>query len=321
MSQHTGIPPNKPNNPFPPPRNHTTTDIFITPEAWEEFLTEFLEQHPGYHLDNWDPQNATPFRHKLHKVWKEVRFVQSTIMVPRDAHAKNYKEKLRRLVAGTKTTIGNAVCLALGHAYAGEKALHLDSTKNERNWIEQCGMFLALCQMIEEKHKLPRDSLPKVFQDPAFNLEDRFVLEQLGQQTVLPSPGAVEHITRRTFVFAPHFPADHLFGTIFGRGDDKIPEILLTQDLGGDYAGFGAAIAQRHIQKAYWTGNQTIDSETRKMYEEGKRFLKSHHKLEFDYLYPSPGDPLRQVLEHHSFNGMVWFERKSWMMPRAIESS
>lgn len=217
------------------------------------------------------------------------------------------RRQLRNAVARAGE-IKNAVCLGLG-------SIRYTSpwTYNE-HYVQQCGVFIALCQMIEEKQKMELGSLPVIFQDPAFQIEDRFILEQSGGQTIVQSPEANNHINMHSFVYAPHFPANYLFDTILREGHE--PELLFTNTFHGSLGPIGWLITDSYLKKVYWTQDTTINQQSVNMYNAARRFLENREGIVYwgnyahDYNNPRLAKILRQAFSRSSF-----YVRKSEATP------
>ncbi|KAI5245110.1 hypothetical protein E4T42_06872 [Aureobasidium subglaciale] len=272
-----GIPPNGPPNPYPRAQLSETNKAGITDRCWNNLLNKFFLKHPHFSPGEWDPQGS-PTNGKLDVIWKETLNVCHAIINPHpsNVHATEYRKYLQNMVAKAGQ-INNAVCLGLGELASSGR------TESRGVFVQQCGMLFALCEIIENQQHMQLGSLPKVFQDPRFGINERHVLETLGSQKIVWPPAADQHIGHHTFVYAPRLPASTMFGTIFKPG--MSPEILFTVPLDSDTSGIGIVIGKHYIESVYRTGDPALDPETTAMYDELTRFFNTHESVRFNGIY------------------------------------
>ncbi|KAI5247227.1 hypothetical protein E4T43_02166 [Aureobasidium subglaciale] len=254
-----GIPPNGPPNPYPRAQLSETNKAGITDCCWNNLLNQFFHNHPHFSPEEWDPQGG-PTNAKLDMIWKETLDVCHAIINPHPSniHATEYRKYLQNMVAKAGQ-INNAVCLGLGELASSGR------TESRGVFVQQCG------------------SLPKIFQDPRFGVNERYVLETLGSQKIVWPPAADQHINPHTFVYAPRLPVSTMFGTIFKPG--MSPEILFTNPLDSDTSGIGKVIGKHYIESVYRTGDPALDPETIAMYDEMTRFFDTHESIRFNGIY------------------------------------
>lgn len=300
MSQHTGIPPNKPNNPYPISDNPSLTTVGIIRDTWDEYMQDFLDLHPGFSIERYTA-DGRPMNGVLHTIWNEIRQVHEHIMGwhPPNTKVARYREELRDIVRRAGD-VKNAVCMGLG------RITQRGNSELKHEFVQQCGVFFAMCQMIEEKQGMPLNSLPKIFQDPDFQIEERYVLDTIGRQTIVWPPEANDSMTEHTFVYAPHFPMDVILDTILRPGSQ--PEILLCGTFGAELNASGSPLAKHYIEQVYLTGNTALDPRTIWMYDLLSRFLQSHHVFEFDGIY-SHEKKLKKVLRHAFFGASIYVRK------------
>lgn len=148
-------------------------------------------------------------------------------------------------------------------------------------------------------------ALPVIFQDPAFQIEDRFLLEQIGGVTIVENPEANNHMNEQSFVYAPHFPANYLFDTILREGHE--PELLYTNTFHGSLGPIGWLITDSYLKKVYWTQDTTIDQRSVNMYNAARRFLDTREGIVYwgnyahEYKNPRLSKILMQAFSRSSF--------------------
>ncbi|CAD0091049.1 unnamed protein product [Aureobasidium mustum] len=293
------IPPNKPRNPYPLPphrRSGQNGPVGINFQEWNENIQEWLEYHPGF-LPETYLADGQPANGQFPVIWNKIMAVTRLLMNDQayldTAGPLGDIERVRadlRTVVERAGYIKNAVCLGLG-------SIQYQSPGNyKHHYVQQCGLFFALCKMIEEKQDMTPGSLPTIFQDPAFQLEDRYILEEIGGQTIVEHPEANNYMNGQSFVYAPHFPFDHLFDTILGEGHE--PELLYTNTFHGSLGSIGWLITDSYLKKVYWTRDTTVDQKSVDMYNVATRFLETREGIVYwgDYAHPTKNGELSIML-------------------------
>ncbi|KAG9597499.1 hypothetical protein KCU77_g5581, partial [Aureobasidium melanogenum] len=307
-----GIPPNIPRNPYRLPPHIKSGDngrVGIIYDEWNENVNEWLHDHPGFLPQTYLP-DGQPTDGRFQGIWREIMAVTQLIMDTRTFHDPmgplgnigKVRAELRYAVERAGD-IKNAICLGLG-------SIHYASpwTYNH-HYVQQCGVFFAVCQMIEEKQKMELGSLPVIFQDPAFQIEDRIILEQIGRQTIVKNPQANNHMNVHSFVYAPHFPANYLFDTILREGHE--PELLYTNTFHGSLGPIGWLITDSYLKKVYWSRDTAINQESVDMYNAARRFLETREGIVYwgNYAHAYKNPRLARIL-------MQAFSRSSFYVRR-----
>lgn len=300
--QNRNVPPGTPQNPFPLPADARSGDngpVGINRKEWQGHVEEWFNDHPDVLPEDLDADD------RLRGIWTEIVAVTHLIVDTSFHDPMGTLSDLMRVRRDLGTIVAraghikNAVCLGLGS---------IDYrnfwTYNGR-FVQQCGVFFAICQMIEEKQKMKVGTLPVIFQDPAFGREDRFVLNVIGGEAIVENPAANDYMNGQSFVYAPHFPANHLFDTILREGHE--PELLYTNTFHGSLGTIGWAIADSYIRKGYLTGDATINQESTDMFNAATRFLTTHEGIVYwgnyahEYKNPSLAKTLKQAFSRSSF--------------------
>lgn len=314
--QMASIPPNEPPNPYRLPPHCKSGDngpVGIIIDEWSDNLDEWFYDHPGFlpqtYLDDGQPADG-----RFQGIWSEILAVTRRIM------NKSYYDPMGplgnmtqvrrqlRTVVERAGDIKNAVCLGLG-------SIHYKSPWDyNHHYVQQCGVFFAICQMIEKKQKMERGTLPVIFQDPAFQIEDRFILEQIGGQTIVRNPEANNHMNSQSFVYAPHSPANYLLNTILRPGHE--PELLYTNTIHGSLGPIGWLITDSYLKKVYWTRDATINQQSVDMYNAATRFLETREGIVYwgDYAHHYKNPRLSKILRQ-AFSRSSFYVRKPQQAP------
>jgi hypothetical protein len=171
-------------------------------------------------------------------------------------------------------------------------------TDYNKAWVEQCGLFLAICQLLEERQGMKPNSMRKFFQDPAFKIEDRWILDKIGQHNIIEHPAANEYMGQGSFVYAPRFPANFMFDTFLVPGRE--PDLLYTSTMHGSLGSITWPIVNHWFNEVYWSGNPTITAEALHMYRVAKEFVESHEGIVYWGAY-SISDAVRAAYCKSSF--------------------
>ncbi|CAD0094140.1 unnamed protein product [Aureobasidium vineae] len=297
------IPPNEPDNPY---ELGGTRHIGISDTEWEGHLDEWFYAHPGFRRQTYIADHQ-PADGQFEVLWKEIMGVKRLIM---DEQTNHGPMSLLANVRPVQASLGdvvkqagpikNAVCLGLGSIE------YRHPWDYNHNFVQQCGMFFALCQMIEEKQNMQLGTLPVVFQEPRFEIEDRFILEKIGRQIIVEAPEANNHMDVQSFVHAPHFPGNLLFDIILRPGRE--PELLYTNTFhGGDLGCIGWNITDSYLNKVYYTKDTTLNAEAIDLYNKACRFLATHEGIVYwgvyahEYRYPRLARILKAAFSRSSF--------------------
>lgn len=294
-----GIPPNVPGNPFSPLEDFVPGSIGpvgISDADWDASVEDYFFDHPAFERINYNTQGQ-PADGSFHKIWDEVRKVQRLLtQVPPTGSdmADQTRYMLRDVVLKSSNTsyIQRAVCLGLGRIKWRSKVDY------NKLWVQQCGLFLAVCQLLEEKQHMAPGSLPKVFQEPQFEIEDRWILEKIGHQRIVKHPAANAEMGRESFVYAPHFGAQWTFETFFVRGCE--PGLLYANTMHGSLNSLSGPIVNKYFDKVYWTGNPNLNAEANDMFETVERFLNNRDGTVYNGAY-STNAAVRKAFADSSF--------------------
>lgn len=272
------VPPNEPTNPFPVP--NPTTGWFDKPgisyDDWKSILDDWFSSHKAFRrraiLANGQPADGY-----FPIIWKEVKAVQQLLTQPiapkppdSDPDRLARVRKQLEYVIGQTETIENAVCMGLGRI---NWQCHTDY---DRDWVQQCGLFLAICQLLEEKQGT---KIKTFFQDPAFETEDRWILDRIGGQRIIEHPAANDMMGKGSFIFAPHFPAIYMFDTFLARGREM--DLLLTNTIHGSLGTIAWPIVDHWFKEVYWSGKPSITPKAQEMYDIAKDFLANHTGIDY----------------------------------------
>jgi hypothetical protein len=224
-----------------------------------------LDDHPAFKHGNYTAQGQ-PADGNFQEIWDEVRAVQDFFTrVPSGPHSANQARNALRKVVKDTGNIENAVCLGLGEIKWRSKVQY------KQAWVQQCGMFFAVCQLLEQQQGMTPGSLPKVFQDPMFGIEERYILERIGHQTIIETPAANDMMNPESFVFAPHFPAGPMID-IFLTPNLKTG-LLYTNTVHGTLGVLGWPIIVARLTEVHLGGNPTAEDN---IFQLAKRFVNSH---------------------------------------------
>ncbi|CAD0112535.1 unnamed protein product [Aureobasidium uvarum] len=302
-----GNPQSRPINPFP---LSATNRVGISGSEWSDHLEEWLYGHQAFKPGSYLP-DGQPAHGRLRYIWLQILDVTRIIMDDRTCDNPtglygNLGPVRKSLRAAVKKAgpITKAVCMGLG-------PIRYRSLFNYNfDYVQQCGVFFALCQMIEEKQDMQLGTLPVFFQEPAFELEDRWILERIGRQTIVRVPAANDLMNVQSFVYAPHFPSNLLFNTICRPGFE--PELLFTNTFHtGDLGSVGYAITDIYLSKVYWTRDSTVNQEAIDMYDAAKRFLQTHEGTVYwgVYVLEENNQPLAKLLRA-AFSSSSFYVRR-----------
>jgi hypothetical protein len=273
------IPPGVPGNPFTLYGSSlpgSTGPVGINDEDWDGCVEDWFHQHPAFERKNY--KQGEPAEGTFQEIWKGAREVQrilaqapAPLISSEFDHpnhpARNPQQTLRKVVQRSGF-VNSAVCLGLGRITWRSKVEY------DQVWIEQCGLFLAICQLLEEKQGMPPGSLRKVFQEPQFEIEDRWILERIGGQTIIEHPEANTRMGEGSFVYAPHFGANWMFDTFLAPGCE--PELLYTNTMHGTLGSISSPIVNSYFDNVYWSRDPSLRStKANDMFKTVERFLKT----------------------------------------------
>ncbi|THW02124.1 hypothetical protein D6D26_04553, partial [Aureobasidium pullulans] len=187
------VPPERPSNPFPESGEEPDYAANVPEDVFEGCLENFHFNHPGFDSKNWT-EDCEPMDGHLLNVGLKVVDVVKQILEAGPELWYNVP-RLRKLLVGTKN-INNAVCLGLGGGF-----IQLEEQGDEEIFVWQYALFDVFCQIIERKQKMESGSLPRYFQDPAFEIEEEHILQNVLGEKVIQHPEATELIDEHSFVF------------------------------------------------------------------------------------------------------------------------
>ena len=275
------IPPNEPKNPFPLPDAVAgwLDKPGISHDDWERTLDDWFLSHRAFRRRAITAKGQ-PADGYFPIIWKEVKTVQELLTKPVDPKSKisdpvllqSVQEQLEHVIGQTET-IKSAVCMGLGRI---NWQCHTDYNKS---WIQQCGLFLAICQLLEEKQGVKPGSIKRFFQDPAFEIEDRWILEKTGKEKIIAHPAANDMMGKGSFIFAPHFPATYMFDTFLAQGREI--DLLLTNTIHGSIDTIVWPIVDHWFTEVYWSGRPSITPEAQEMFNIAKHFLDNHTGINY----------------------------------------
>ncbi|KAH0288557.1 hypothetical protein M436DRAFT_78618 [Aureobasidium namibiae CBS 147.97] len=281
------VPRDEPENLFPLPENSLSGNdsglVGINEEDWERCIDDWYFGHKAFRRRA-ITANGQPADGYFPTIWKEVKDVQKLLTEPLapETHifdpTRHAREQLREVV-GRTATIKTAVFMGLGNINWQCK------TDYNRSWVQQCGLFLAICQLLEEKQGKESGSIKKFFQDPSFEMEDRWILERIGKQVIIEHPAANDKMGKGSFIFAPRFPANYMFDTFLIPG--RKMDLLLTNTIHGSLGTITWPIVDDYFNEVYWSGNTTITPGAQRMYGLAKAFLDNHEGLKYWGAYSS----------------------------------
>jgi len=186
--------------------------------------------------------------------------------------ADRARKALRDVVLDTGH-IENAVCLGLGGINWRSKVDY------KREWIQQCGMFLAICQLLEQKQGMQPGSLSKIFQDPLFKIEEQYILHTVGRQRIVEMPAANDLMDQTTFVFAPHLTGPAMFDTFLTPGRE--PGLLYTNTFHGTLGPLAFAIVKANLTEIILSGNPNANAAADNLFRMAERFVNRHRGIAF----------------------------------------
>jgi hypothetical protein len=266
------IPPYSPGNPFtledPDARSGVNGPVGINDYDWDKTVEDWFFEHPAFERVNYNAQGQ-PADGDFQRIWNEVKAVQAFLTQPLGPSMSNGDpRRTLRAVVQKSDLIQKAVCLGLGRIKWKSKVDY------NKGWVQQCGLFLAVCQLLEERHGMLHGSIVKVFQEPQFDIEDRWILERIGHQTIVKHPAANDEMGRGSFVYAPHFGAHWTFDTFLDP--DRWPGLLYTNTMHGSLGTISRPIVDSYFNKVYWSGNPNVNAEANQLFETAEQFLNHH---------------------------------------------
>jgi hypothetical protein len=290
-----GIPPNKPQNPYKLPADAhqgVAGTVGMTEGAWNGSVKEWLKNHPAFERENYTA-DGQPADGSFQSIWDKVKAIQAFLTQPPGPHnGRNHPRRALRAVVQQSGLIQNAVCLSLGQITWKSKVEYAT------NWVQQCGMFLAMCQLFEEKQGMRPGSLSKVFQDPCFEVEDRWLLEKLGGHIIVEHPAANDVMGQGSFVYAPRFSAHYMTETFLAPGLE--PELLYTNTIHGTVGTLTWPIVNSYLYQVYSSGSPTPAGKAVYIYETLKRFIETHEGILYSCYY-SEDEAVEEAFYDHSF--------------------
>ncbi|THY69661.1 hypothetical protein D6C95_10372, partial [Aureobasidium pullulans] len=185
------VPPERPSNPFPESGEEPDYAANVPEDVFEGCLENFHFNHPGFDSKNWT-EDCEPMDGYLLNVGLKVVDVVKQILEAGPELWYNVP-RLRKLLVGTKN-INNAVCLGLGGGF-----IQLEEQGDEEIFIWQYALFFLPDHREETKDGV-RQSSP-YFQDPAFEIEEEHILQNVLGEKVIQHPEATKLIDEHSFVF------------------------------------------------------------------------------------------------------------------------
>jgi hypothetical protein len=275
-----GIPPDSLGNPFtlePDARSGINGPVGISDEHWDGAVADWFYKHPAFERKIYNAQGQ-PADGNFQEIWDEVKDVQRLLAQAHAPRVANQQpRRTLKAVVQRSGPIQKAVCLGLGNINWRSKVNY------NKSWVQQCGLFLATCQLLEEKQGMLPGSLIKVFQEPKFEIEDRWILGRIGGQTIVEHPEANNRMGQGSFVYAPHFGANWMFETFLVPGRE--PDLLCTNTIHGSLDTISWPIVDSFFNKVYWSGNPGLNQEARHLFETAENFLNNHEGIVFRGAY------------------------------------
>ncbi|THW84045.1 hypothetical protein D6D15_09151 [Aureobasidium pullulans] len=263
------IPPHRPSNPFPKSTHESLYSADISEDIFDGCLQNFHYSRPGFDSQDWteESENSEPMDGYLRDVGLKVVDAVKQIL---DAGPELWYNvpRLRKLLVGTKA-INNAVCLGLGGGF-----IQLQEQGDEETFIWQYALFDVFCQIIERKQKMESGSLPRYFQDPAFEIEEEHILQNVLGEKVIQHPEATELIDEHSFVFGIHIPWSSL-ANIFFTGRPH-PQIFIGNSIEIGMSGIACAVADKYIRQVYLDHETTPGEDIIELRRQAELFVNSH---------------------------------------------
>lgn len=117
-------------------------------------------------------------------------------------------------------------------------------------------------------------SLPRYFQDPAFEIEEEHILQNVLGEKVIQHSEATELIDEHSFVFGIHIPWSSL-ANIFFTGRPH-PQIFIGNSIGIGMSGIACAIADKYIRQVYLDHETTPGEDIIELRRQAELFVNSH---------------------------------------------
>lgn len=260
------VPPERPSNPFPESGEEPDYAANVPEDVFEGCLENFHFNHPGFDSKNWT-EDCEPMDGHLLNVGLKVVDVVKQILEAGPELWYNVP-RLRKLLVGTKN-INNAVCLGLGGGF-----IQLEEQGDEEIFVWQYALFDVFCQIIERKQKMESGSLPRYFQDPAFEIEEEHILQNVLGEKVIQHPEATELIDEHSFVFGIHIPWSSL-ANIFFMGRPH-PQIFIGNSIDIGMSGIACVIADKYIRQVYLDHETTPGEDIIELRRQAELFVNSH---------------------------------------------
>lgn len=264
--------PSNPVNPFPYVQSGSWAGI--TPEAWIEMHTDFLDENPEFKVENFDANGKPEFVQRCIQMWDNDIMNIKKDMTQRKAHPTrrpSFGDRLEGIVRKAGY-VDQAVCLALGRFdNVGDKW--------KKAFKHQLAFFLVLCEMLEKKQG---NRIPMVFQDPGFGSSEEYVLSALAGGEVVEHPEALKYMTESSFVFGPFIQHDVFASTILL----KRPVLFIGNKIENDFSHpMGRELARRYIRKVYMTADHTFGPDMQEFVRQTDEFHGYYEKDVLDDNY------------------------------------
>ncbi|THX48686.1 hypothetical protein D6D06_08971 [Aureobasidium pullulans] len=239
------VPPERPSYPFPESGEEPDYAANVPEDVFEGCLENFHFNHPGFDSKNWT-EDCEPMDGYLLNVGLKVVDVVKQILEAGPELWYNVP-RLRKLLVGTKN-INNAVCLGLGGGF-----IQLEEQGDEEIFIWH---------------------LPRYFQDPAFEIEEEHILQNVLGEKVIQHPEATKLIDEHSFVFGIHIPWSSL-ANIFFTGRPH-PQIFVGNSIEIGMSGVACAIADKYIRQVYLDHETTPGEDIIELRRQAELFVNSH---------------------------------------------
>ncbi|THW68545.1 hypothetical protein D6D19_08866 [Aureobasidium pullulans] len=272
--------PPAPTNPFPRETANSWAGIYL--EDWKNALGDFLGKYPEFREEDHDAAGRPGY----HWQWRSVMARKNEIMTHTQPDRQEFRASLQYIVDKTDH-VDTAVCLALGKFENAE-------LREEEAFQHQLAMFLVLCEMLENKQNT---KIKTIFQDPRFEPPEEYVITLAGGE-IVKHPGALEHMTENSFVFAPYLVWPAFPDTII-----KTHPALYIGNKVESGGGMGIPIAERYVRQFYVTGKHEMGPDLQEIIDQTKKFADSYDKYLFDTTYDSLhtkyGSHFQNMWVHH----------------------
>ncbi|KAG2164363.1 hypothetical protein VTO58DRAFT_106935 [Aureobasidium pullulans] len=239
------VPPERPSNPFPESGEEPDYAANVPEDVFEGCLENFHFNHSGFDSKNWT-EDCEPMDGYLLNVGLKVVDVVKQILEAGPELWYNVP-RLRKLLVGTKN-INNAVCLGPGGGFS-----QLEEQGDEEIFIWH---------------------LPRYFQDPAFEIEEEHILQNVLGEKVIQHPEATKLIDEHSFVFGIHIPWSSL-ANIFFTGRPH-PQIFVGNSIEIGMSGVACAIADKYIRQVYLDHETTPGGDIIELRLQAELFVNSH---------------------------------------------